>query len=75
MTNPLTTWTPYGPYQLILLLPVEPDDKEGDSVVRQRLPSLYEVHLGLQQVEVLDVGVGLQYLLPELKQQFKIGLR
>jgi len=43
-----------------------PNDEEGDAVVGKRLPSLDEVHLGLRQVQVLHVGVGLEDLLPQL---------
>ncbi len=53
--------------QLVLLLAVEPYDKEGDAVVRQRLPGLDEVHLSLNQVQVLDVCVSFQDLLAKLK--------
>ena len=53
--------------ELLLLLPVEPDDKEADPVLGQALPGPDEVHLGLQQVEVLHIGVGLKDLLTQLK--------
>ena len=43
--------------QLVLLLPVEPDHKQTDAVLRQALPGPHKVHLGLQQVQVLHVGV------------------
>ena len=53
--------------QLFLLLPMEPDDKEADPVLGQALPGSDEVHLCLQQVEVLHIGVGLKDLLTQLK--------
>ena len=61
------------PEQLLLLLAVEADDEEGDAEVRQRLPRLDEVHLGLQQVQVLHVGVRLQDLLAELRETQRVG--
>ena len=36
------------------------DYKQCDSVLGQRLPRLYEIHLGLDEIKILDVGVGLQ---------------
>ncbi len=54
--------------ELLLLLPVELDHKEGDSIVWERLPGLDEVHLGLEQVQILDVGVSLQNALAELQE-------
>ena len=53
--------------QFVLLFTVESDNEERDAVVGQRLPSLDEVHLGLQEVQVLDVGVRFQYSLSQLK--------
>ena len=53
--------------QLLLLLPVESDDKEADPVLGQALPCPNEVHLCLQQIEVLHIGVGLKDLLTQLK--------
>ena len=55
------------------LLSVEADDKEGDSVVGQGLPGLDKVHLGLQEVQVFDVGLGLKDPLPELENTGKIS--
>ena len=46
---------------------MEPDDKEADPILRQALPGSDEVHLCLQQVEVLHIGVGLKDLLTQLK--------
>ena len=43
-----------------------PDHEKTDPVLRQGLPGLDEVHLGLQQVQVLHVRVGLQDLLTQL---------
>ena len=43
-----------------------PDHEETDPVLRQGLPGLDKVHLGLQQVQVLHVRVGLQDLLAQL---------
>ncbi len=57
------------PEQVLLLLPMEPDHEEGHPVVRQRLPGLDEVHLGLKQVQVLHVGVGLQNLVAQLQEK------
>ena len=52
--------------QLVLLLTMESDNEEGDAVIQQRLPRLDKVHLGLDQVQVLDVGVRLEDSLPQL---------
>ena len=52
--------------QLLSPLPVELDDKEAGAELGQALPRLDEVHLGLDQVEVLDVGVCLKDLLSQL---------
>ena len=63
------------PDQLVLLLAVEPHHKEGDTVLGERLPGLDKVHLGLQQVQVLHVGVRLHDFLPQLKKiRYKIIL-
>ena len=53
--------------KLVFLLAVKPNDEEGNAVVRQRLPSLDEVHLRLGQVQVLHVGVRFEDFLAELK--------
>ena len=42
------------------------DHKEGDAELGKALPGLDEVHLGLNQVQILHVGVRLENLLPEL---------
>ena len=52
--------------QLLSPLPVELDDEEAGAELGQALPGLDEVHLGLDQVEVLDVGVCLKDLLSQL---------
>ena len=44
-----------------------PDNEETDPVFWKALPGPHEVHLGLQQVQVLHVGVGLQNLLTDLQ--------
>jgi hypothetical protein len=53
--------------ELFLLLTVEADNKEADPVVWEGLPGLDEVHFGLEEVEVLHIGVGLKDSLAELK--------
>ena len=55
--------------ELLLLLTVEPHHEEGHPIVWEGLPGLDEVHLGLQEVEVLDICVGLEDSLAELEGQ------
>ena len=52
--------------KFVSLFAVESDHEEGDTVVRQGLPGLDEVHLGFKKVQIFDVGVRFQDLLTEL---------
>ena len=44
-----------------------PHNEETDPVLWKALPGPHKVHLGLYQVQVLHVGVGLQNLLTDLQ--------
>jgi hypothetical protein len=56
--------------QLLLLVAHEFDDEQGNSVFGQRLPGFDVMHFGLNQIQVLDIGVRLQNALHQLKTQF-----
>ena len=58
--------------ELLLLLAVEPHHKEGHPVVWEGLPRLDEVHLCLQEVEILDIGMGLEDPLAKLQIQIEM---
>ena len=56
-----------NPQQFIFLLSMESDNKERDSIIRERLPSLDKVHFCFHQVQIFDIGMRFQDLLAQLK--------